>query len=781
MNLLLRQITRPLVVGSIYLIVGIIGGTMWMNNLQVPFLIGIGCLMIISTLIGYKYGFKASLIFFSISMLGIISVKGHLVILERELFKDNQVIQLIGTVVEKNTNDYGEQFVLDKVVLVEKNNRNIIKSKVIIQTNQSSEYEIQDQLKVKGKVLEDPVQMNPSDMDYLSYLRGEGIVVRLKSTDLKKIGYDRVIGSTSYKVILRQIQKVFQNKDKGIVAGVLLGEDKWIDKDIDELYFTLGIGHILALSGFHLGIITIIMMWGCKRLGLSYYARQIVVLIGIWSYTLFTGGASSTIRASIMVTIVLIARCLWEEEDMPTSIALAAIVILIENPFQLYQVGFQLSFMAIGSICISGILIEELEENYKPNKKVKQGLNYILPPLSIFLGISPILAYHFFEFPLLGTLLNFVILPVFSLIIPCMIICVAISLIHIELARALGMLVNHTLNSINIIGEQLLEYPFMTLCIGRPSIGSIVLYYSLLIIAFMSITRKIQIKQGCIILVSVAIVPLVLSIGRENHLQITQLYVGQGDASVVVTPRKQAVLIDGGPMGKGNTIEKFLKYSGINQLTSVFLSHPHDDHISGVIELIQSGVMIESVIVPSGFIIEGLLKTLYEECNRSRIDIYEVDYGGSIAIDNVAFKWLWPNSEAEVGEVNEHSAVLLLEFGEFQMLYTGDIGKETELKLSDRLEDIEVLKIAHHGSKNSTDSRFLLQTKPEYAMISCGINNLYGHPHQETLETLGVYPIKTLRTDRNGAITIDVDGYNDIKVRSQIQEDKRINEGDLRN
>lgn len=753
---------------------------MWMNNLQVPFLIGIGCLIMVNTIVGYKYGFKASLIFFSISMLGIISVKGHPVILERALFKDDRVMQLMGTVVEKKINDYGEQFVLDQVVLVEKNNKIFIKSKVAIQTSQSSKYEVQDRLKVKGKVLQDSVQMNPSDMDYLSYLRGEGIVVRLKSTDLKKIGQDRAAGRKSYKVILRQIQRVFQNKDRGIVAGVLLGDDEWIAEEVDELYFTLGIGHILALSGFHLGIITIIMMWLCKRVGLSYYARQIVVLMGIWGYTLFTGAASSTIRASIMATIILIARCLWEEEDMPTSIALAAIVILMGNPFQLYQVGFQLSFVAIISICISSILIEELEEHYKPNKKVKQVLNYVLPPLSIFLGISPVLAYHFFEFPLLGTLLNFVILPIFALIIPYMIICLGISLIHIELARALGMLVNYTLNSINIIGEQLLEYPLMTLCIGRPSIGSIVLYYSLLIITLLGITRKMQIKQGCIIVVSLAIVPLVVSIGSENYLQITQLYVGQGDASVVVTPRKRAVLIDGGPMGKGNTVERFLKYSGINQLTSVVLSHPHDDHISGVIELIQSGVMVENVIVPSGFIIEGLLKTLYEECSRSGIDIYEVDCGGSIAIDNVAFKWLWPNSEAEAVEVNEHSAVLLLEFGEFQMLYTGDIGKETELKLSDRLEDIEVLKIAHHGSKNSTDSRFLLQTKPEYAMISCGINNLYGHPHQETLETLGAYPVKCLRTDRNGAITIDVDGYNDIKVRSQIQEDKRINEGDLR-
>ncbi|MEG1827924.1 MAG: DNA internalization-related competence protein ComEC/Rec2 [Cellulosilyticaceae bacterium] len=734
----------------------------------------------VNTIVGYKYGFKASLIFFSISMLGIISVKGHPVILERALFKDDRVMQLMGTVVEKKINDYGEQFVLDQVVLVEKNNKIFIKSKVAIQTSQSSKYEVQDRLKVKGKVLQDSVQMNPSDMDYLSYLRGEGIVVRLKSTDLKKIGQDRAAGRKSYKVILRQIQRVFQNKDRGIVAGVLLGDDEWIAEEVDELYFTLGIGHILALSGFHLGIITIIMMWLCKRVGLSYYARQIVVLMGIWGYTLFTGAASSTIRASIMATIILIARCLWEEEDMPTSIALAAIVILMGNPFQLYQVGFQLSFVAIISICISSILIEELEEHYKPNKKVKQVLNYVLPPLSIFLGISPVLAYHFFEFPLLGTLLNFVILPIFALIIPYMIICLGISLIHIELARALGMLVNYTLNSINIIGEQLLEYPLMTLCIGRPSIGSIVLYYSLLIITLLGITRKMQIKQGCIIVVSLAIVPLVVSIGSENYLQITQLYVGQGDASVVVTPRKRAVLIDGGPMGKGNTVERFLKYSGINQLTSVVLSHPHDDHISGVIELIQSGVMVENVIVPSGFIIEGLLKTLYEECSRSGIDIYEVDCGGSIAIDNVAFKWLWPNSEAEAVEVNEHSAVLLLEFGEFQMLYTGDIGKETELKLSDRLEDIEVLKIAHHGSKNSTDSRFLLQTKPEYAMISCGINNLYGHPHQETLETLEAYPVKCLRTDRNGAITIDVDGYNDIKVRSQIQEDKRINEGDLR-
>lgn len=754
---------------------------MWMNNLLVPFCIGGVCLIIFNMIIACKYGLKSSMIFLGISIVGIISINVHPVIFERALFKDDKVMELKGIVVEAKENDYGQQLVLDQVIINIENKGKRIRSKVIIQASLSSGYEIQDRLSVKGKVLKDVLQMNPSDMDYLSYLRAESIVVRLRSTDVKKLGYDNSISRSALKTILRQIQRVFQNRDNGIVGGVLLGEDQLIDKEIDKLYFTLGIGHILALSGFHLGIITIIMMWGCKVLGLSYYTRQIVVLVGIWGYTLFTGGASSTIRASIMVTIVLIARCIWEEEDMPTSIAVAAVVILLGNPFQLYQVGFQLSFMAILSICVSRVLIELLEEQYKPSKKMKKILNYSIPPISIFLGISPVLAYHFFEFPLLGTLFNLVILPAFTVLIPYMIICLVVSLVYIEIAQMMGELVNHTLDSINIIGEYILEYPLMTLCIGKPSLKIIVLYYSILTILFLSIVKRVQVKQYSILLMSIVIVFLSMVIGAKNSLQITQLYVGQGDASVIITPGKKAILVDGGPTGKGGTIERFLKYSGTNQLTSVIISHPHDDHISGVIEMIQGGLIVESITIPSGFVIEGLLETLYEECGKRRIALYEMDSSEGMVIDNIEFKWLWPNREENSLDVNEHSAVVVLAFEDFQMLYTGDIGKETELKIIDRLEDIDVLKIAHHGSKNSTDSRFLLQTRPEYAMISCGINNLYGHPHQETLETLEDYPIKILRTDRNGAITIDIDGHDGIKVRSQIQEDKIINEGDLRN
>lgn len=765
---------RYLVWCSIYFILGIIGGTMWMKNLLVPFLLFIGVFSLVPLIFRITYDSKKWLALLVVSALGIISIVESPLVGEPDLIKAGSEIEVKGKLKSHRQKEYYIELVLEDVTL--KNNTGIhsIKSNVLIQLNtQSQDYYPKDIIICKGKVLEEPLQMNPSDMDYGMYLKGQGIGMRLKATEVKVISRGK---GSLYKLkqqMIEQINKVFKGKDQGIVTAILLGEDEGVNEEVDALYFLLGIGHILALSGFHIGIIAGIMIGLGKRIGLGYYMRYGISIIGVWGYTFFTGAATSTVRASILITLVAIGRCLWEEEDLLTSLGIAAGIILIINPFQLYQVGFQLSFIAVLGIMISQYIISKIEEHYKIKRQTLRILQMGIPCICIAIVINPVLAYHFFETPLIGILFNILVIPVFSILVPCMLVCVGISYMSMGVAQILAHGIVLILNSIQSIGEVLASLPIATLCLGRPNIWEIFIYYGCILSIIFMISNKNNLKRGCILLSCVLCINLTLIGAKDTGVEITQLYVGQGDSTVIITPNQKAILIDGGPKGKGKTIERFLKYKGIPEVTAVFISHPHEDHTRGIIELLEQGISIKYIFIPAGFAIEGESEKLYQACENQGVPIYEVRAGSTISLDQVEMRCVWPSGDGGILDANEDSAVLIVAYKAFKALYTGDIGKETERLIGEKLEDIDLLKVAHHGSKNSTDYRFLLQTRPEYAMISCGINNWYNHPHNETLEVLKEYPIEVLRTDRHGAITLATDGHNNIKIDAHIQEDKK--------
>ena len=586
---------------------------------------------------------------------------------------------------------------------------------------------------------------------------------------IKRWPYKGVLYKIREKVRM-QIEYIFKGQDDGLVSALVLGEDGDLNTDIRALYEQLGIAHVLAISGLHMSIIAAGIWWSLGIMGLNYEMRNGISLIGIWSYSIFVGMSVSIIRASIMLTIMLVVRSLWEEEDLLSSLALAALIILIVNPFQLYQVGFQLSFIALLGIAFYQSVYHFIKHECSCAKSVLKVCRILLPSICIGLFISPVIAYHFYEIPLLSVLLNVLLVPIFGLLLPLIFITLLVSTVMPGISFILAYSILGFLGSIKSIGTFLATLPFTTLIIGRPSGLFLILHYSMLCILGFKL-KKIWNKRNYYLVGVGSLIILVGILNTEGFMNITHLYVGQGDCTVVTTPKGKTLLIDSGPEQSGKKVENYLKYKGKRQVDLAIVSHPHEDHIGGLLYLIEEGYNVKAVIwqVPDDLKDEYAFR-LKKLCEKQKIPLYKGYRGNEVRIDDVCLQVLWPYKDADYSNANEASLVCVLKYGEFEELFTGDIGFATEKYLENDLDDLEILKVPHHGSSYSSSSKFLEKLSVEYGMISAGVRNLYGHPNRLTLERLKEQQIEIMRTDIQGALFVRTDGKQ-YTVQSQIQEE----------
>ena len=269
---------------------------------------------------------------------------------------------------------------------------------------------------------------------------------------------------------------------------------------------------------------------------------------------------------------------------------------------------------------------------------------------------------------------------------------------------------------------------------------------------------------------------LVLGYHPSGKLKVTCLDVGQGDGILVETPEKRHYLIDGGSSSQSDLgrycILPALKSQGIAYLDGIFISHTDQDHISGVKELLEymgkglTTIRAGCLILPAWAEKPDAWMELARAAGAAGIKVVTVKKGDQLHCDKVTFSVLWPEKNAIGKDVNEEAMVMELSLGAFQMLFTGDIGGDTEKKLlaSGILKDVDCLKVGHHGSRYSTTEAFLQKVKPEVAVISCSSTNTYGHPSPETIERLETAGSQVEYTMKKGAITVETDGKK-LKIR----------------
>lgn len=748
-----KECHRQLTFTIIWMIIGIIGGNILQQKQYVSlFFIGSSVVMVF-LYIALQYE-KVTVYL----MLGGLIVGGfrffmHPLQYETNFFACNKSYLIEGQVITGSSTDFCEWVVLDDVKIGYLGQQTHIKSSVQLKLKRGTHMTEGDQVVVKGDLMPQQLQMNPSDFDTPLYLKGQGIVATFNVKEILQIKSQNAICENLKQKLSTKIDRLYSAPYSGIMKACLFGKDEEMTPKTRELFNASGIGHVLCISGFHVGVIMGVIVWLVGWFGCSYQLRQVLVILGIWAYALLTGFNISTVRAVTMATLLLGGRALWQEEDGYTDLAIAAGCILWHNPYQFFQAGFQLSFTAVLSIyfCMEQFSMKSLQGEWQYSKWQQTMILWLVIQLTTW----PIVAYHFYEIPFWISLLNLVIIPLFSLIIIGGWLSI-FSLPFLFLAQLLARNISLVLEGIIRSVTFLLKLPFATVCIGRPSIVAYVLYglfvswllYRIFVGQVPKRYTSLLLGGWCVLLMSDYLLP--------HPLKMTALYVGQGDGVVVETPHHQMIMIDGGDEGKGKVMERYIKYCGKKQLAAAFLSHSDADHISGLIEIIEDGIEVKNLFISANDASQRL-DDLLTLCDKKQIPYLRLQKGDVVTIDGVTWTCLG-NTIEESDSANDHSLVALMRYGKFSALFTGDMSYDVMPELSKRMVPITLLKVSHHGSRTGTDEALLLKLRPTYAMISCGQKNRYGHPHEEVLGLLEAASVEIARTDEMGAIMYETDG-----------------------
>ena len=625
-------------------------------------------------------------------------------------------------------------------------------------------------LRISGKAEEIPGSRNPGEFDTKQYYACQKIYYQIK--DGKICGR-----SSGYSYFGQFLQEIREGASKileksagtytGIFQAMLLGERENLDAEIKMQYQMAGIMHILAISGLHISFVGMGFFRLLKKAGAGNGVAGVIASLLIFSYGMLTGGSVSAMRAVGMFLVLIGAGIAGRSYDLLSAMALSAIVLLLDAPAYLYSVSFLLSFGAVVGI---GAVTPEVCSLFALENKTAKSL---AGSMTVWIVTLPIVLRAYGEVSLAGMFLNLLVLPTSGVVLASGIFALPVGIFAIEIAKKVLLPGKCVLFFYEKLCEVVGWIPHCTWIAGSPGLWQCVGYYVLVAMAFAVLKWGKKIARKKVIQNVMSGVLVILAVGflgyhSRDDLTITCLDIGQGDCCVLKLPGGENFLIDGGSSNKKNTavyqILPYLKNQGIAVLDGIFVSHTDKDHISGIEELLElcaqnlTTVRVKNLILPDWNAAGEEYEKLKSLAEQSGIRVQTGREGNLLKTEEVRMKILAPESGADGSDTNEDGMVMELCYGIFRGLFTGDIGAETEKKLVDSMEDVDFLKVAHHGSKYSTCQEFLDIVRPEVAVISCSAKNTYGHPSADTVKRLEDSGAQVEYTMKNGAVTVRTDG-----------------------
>ncbi len=658
---------------------------------------------------------------------------------------------------------------------------------------------------------------NPGQFDYRAYYRSIDTAGTLLKTEVLEQGqeYSRLL-ELLYGLRLywrNRLYAVFPEREASVMCTMLLGEKQGLDADLKELYRRNGIIHILSISGLH---ITLIGMGIYRLLKFLRLKNSLSALMGgaiVLLYGLLTGMSVSACRAIIMYLIRMAGIALGRTYDMLTALGIAAAGLLLYRPYYLTHAGFLLSFSAIVGIgCLYPALAAEGESAPAAQKYIENPYRRALFALltasgetfkqSLLGGISitlltlPVQLWFYYEIPTYSVFINLLVLPLMGILM-----FMGFFVMLLPGTGILGTVPYLILTGYEKLCTFMDTLPGHCIVAGRPAVWKLVVYYVCLagVIRLSGRGRderspgSAHSNTGVLIGVNVSVRdampgdavrrafrlrPLILALAAWLLLmhpfhreRVTFLDVGQGECIVVQTEGQVYVVDCGSSSEKGvgtQILIPYLKYEGLNRIDALVLTHADEDHTNGAVDVFacaeQEGVRIGAVMIPADVAEEERFAALFAEQNiadaLSGVPVISLSEGMKTGPAEEIL-CLRPGAGKWGSGGNEASLCLYVHIGEMTLLLTGDVEGEGERELMEVLDRyginrVNCLKIAHHGSKNATSEEFLDSLGADLAVISCGRNNPYGHPHEETLQRLAEHNIPIWKTPRDGAVTLTV-------------------------
>ncbi len=674
-----------------------------------------------------------------------------------------------------------------------------------------------DRVRLQGRFLPPRNFGNPGAFDYAGYLARKGIrlTVTTAMKNLVVLGTNR--GNSLVRFVFEEkrsfhdfIRKRLDSEAGRLLPALVVGDRSGLEEDLRRRFANGGAAHLLAISGLHIGFSTLFfytVLLGLFRFLLPerllresrfWWMPSRLAAVGslffLLYYVILVGGRTASIRAAIMIGVFLLSRILERSRDLLHTLLVAAFVILLWSPPSCFAVDFQLSFAAVTAMVLYERSREENDpsagegspdggsfplparENRAPAKWTAKGIRLLTITVLAFAATLPITVILFHRIPLGGLLSNLLLVPLTGLVIvPCGMVTFALFLLSPFLAvypaklTALG--ITFLLQGVDFFGTGLLRPVWV---VPPPALW-VILFYVILVVLLTFPRMRHSFRVVSVFVLSAFFVLATLGPGKgggDGRLHIDILDVGNAASTLLVLPDGKTVLIDGGgayasswDVGR-NVILPALLTLGIRRIDLMILTHPHPDHLNGLVGLLEE--------FPVGEVWDGW-RTFPSEWYRRFRQIIEakgiprryIGDGrttfpwGRVVLE--VFRCKTPLGKNRHSQVNNGSMIVKVTLGRFSFLNTADLEAEGEKAILDRYGPAlkaTVLEVGHHGSRTSTTEIFLDTVRPEAAVISVGACNPFGHPAAEVLGRLRyIAPRKSLlRTDRDGMIHIETDG-----------------------
>ncbi len=633
---------------------------------------------------------------------------------------------------------------------------------------------------VEGKFRPFAQATNPGEFDAAAYYRVSGQQGRLmKASCLAESSGFSAFRETLYRCreyLSLLLDACYPEKEASIMGAMLLGEKATLDEGIKSLYQQNGIIHILAISGLHLSILG---MGFHKLLQRMYVPKPVNIILSLalmYCYGTMTGMGISIVRAFVMFGMKLCADLCGRTYDLLTAMTTAALLILVEQPLYLTQSGFLFSF---GAVCGIGFLPSVSRHFPVLPDRVPVGNRFLQALFTggwISLCTLPVYLCFYYEFPPYSVLLNLIVIPCMGALFLSGIAVMGAAACVLPLGRLAAVPGVWILTFYEKCASFVLGLPGRRWVMGRPGNWQVMAYLALLAMAvFLTAGKTKRRKKGHFWGAVIGAVVL-LGFRMPHGFEITMLDIGQGDCIYLADGQGGHYLIDGGSSDRKEVetyqIAPFLKYRGVSRLDAVFVTHSDADHISGIKGLMEAygetGIGIGCLYLPDlakACRDENYLElaALAKDCD---IPVRLLCEGEHLQNGKLMLTCIHPDKSYVNSDANAGSTVLYLTYENFSALFTGDLEGEGEHLVTKRLSDmrgagrlagrITLLKVAHHGSKNSTQAPFLEMVDPRIALISAGRDNAYGHPHKETLKRLADRECRIYQTPAGGAVTVRV-------------------------
>lgn len=650
------------------------------------------------------------------------------------------------------------------------------------------------QIKISGFYDAAEGRRNYKGSNYQEYLKNKKIYGilncenELKVLKKKNLNFCNICINKLRNKLKENFINILDKEEAGLAIGILLGDSSDIDDDIKDSFKNCSLSHMLAVSGAHLSYLVLGLNFILNEKIIGKRKCYIINIISIIIFMIMTGMSLSVIRAGISSILSIIAVLIYRKSDSFETLAFALLCTIIDNPFTIFNLGLQLSYLGTLGIIILNKKMNEFEQKHQYNSKMKVYLienTYVT--LSATLLIFPIIMYYFNMISINFLIANLMLGPLLGLSIILGLITLIISIIMMPIAKFLGIFLNLILKFIIKVTYIISKIPMSNITVVTPNIITMISIYLIItcLIIFIKKQNKVILKKIVpVIILITLIVNITVNTNWRGELKIYFIDVGQGDSTYICTPNGTKILIDGGgsrepekyDVGK-QILLPYLLDRKVKKIDYMMVSHFDSDHCQGLEQVLQN-IKVKNIIIGKQASICKEFEKIMEICRKKKVNIITVKRGGKINIDKqLYFDILHPSDKMlddGKGGLNANAIVAKMYYTTknkkvFTMLFTGDIEKDAEndlVKEYGKQLKVDILKVAHHGSKTSSTSEFLQLAMPEIAIIGVGKRNTFGHPNEGVMQRIKEINAQIYRTDLNGEITIIVNLKGNYKIET---------------